>query len=890
MGGKIEDAPWFAKPLRTVYQDLETTEKGLQSAEAEKRLEEYGTNSIKEDDRTGTWKILISQFTDFLVFILLIAAAVSFFADHQVDFYLILSIVVANGLFGFIQDWKAEQSIQALKEMAAPTAEVLRDGQKKEIAEDHVVPGDIIFLGQGSTVPADARLLDQESLAVDESALTGESIPSSKRLGVLEDDTPLAERANMVHKFTNVVRGRGRAVVIHTGMDTEIGSVARQLQDVESEPSPFQKDVNQFGKRLGVLILLISALIVPLTVLLHGSSWLIAFLTAVALAVAAIPEGLPAVVTLALALGTRKMVKRNALVRRLPIVESLGSVDTICTDKTGTLTENEMVVSDLVCCNSHLKVSGGYSEEGGITSLNNETAPDSVSLLLKIGMLCNNAEVRDGTWKGDPTEIALYQSAQKWGLEKDEVEEELPRIREIPFSSKRKRMTTLHRGTEADYVFMKGAPDTVLKRCSTSLTSEEEKELTNKRREKIDQENARLARKGLRVLGFAFKKVGRGSLDEAEPQALESDLTFLGLQGMLDPPRKGVKEAIQDCREAGIRTVMITGDNALTAETVGKQLDFGGEVLTGQELDRISDDQLRQKVKEVDIFARVSPSHKVEILQAFKDLGHVVAMTGDGVNDAPSLKLSDIGIAMGIRGTDVTKRASDMVLLDDNFKSIRDAVAEGRAIFDNIRKFVNLLLSGNLGEVLTVFLGTLSGLGLPLTAVMLLWVNLLTDGLPALALGADSRSEGVMKRSPAGNARGVVNRRMIYSIVGIGISITVIMIGSFAYLSSDLRLARTVVFTELVLLEMIEIWFIRRRFGKPVRRNYWLSLSVALSVGLQLVLLYSPLNRFFGVVPLGLYDWLFVIAGLSAFSLFMLPYSYIGDRLFGRESGLQTQG
>ena len=864
---------WSNLTPDAVFEKLSTSPDGLTQEEAESRLEKYGKNELEEGEEVSPLKLLLEQFSDFLILILLVAATLSLVLGHQVDFYLIISIVIGNGIFGFIQDWKAEQSIRALKEMASPDATVYRNGRAEEVPREEVVPGDVIALEQGSAVPADARLIEEESLKVDESALTGESEPVKKNLDPVSEGTDLAEKTDLVFKQTNVVRGRGKAIVVSTGMDTEIGKVAQKLQEVEKELTPFQKEVNKLGKRLGIILLTISTLIIPISILVHGIGWLNAFLTAVALAVAAIPEGLPAVVTLALAMGTRKMVDRNVLTRRLTAVESLGSVDTICTDKTGTLTENEMTVRRIYAGGRQLELSELYLDP------DHEEAGEE-ELLLRAGALCNDAEVREDGNRGDPTEVALIKSAKKAGLDSDSLESEHERVREVPFSSERKRMTTVHRKDGQLTAYSKGAPEIILERSDSYREDGEVKPLNEEKRGELLNRINGMAEDALRVLAFATKNLENGDPDGKSEEELESGLTFLGLQGMLDPPRKEVKEAISACRHAGIRTVMVTGDNALTAKAIGRKLGFTGEVVTGGELDELSEDQLRDRIPEADIYARVSPSHKLKILNLIKEEeGQVVAMTGDGVNDAPSLKRSDVGVAMGIRGTDVAKQASDIVLLDDNFASIKEAVSEGRAIFDNIRKFVSLLLSGNLAEVLSVFIASLVGLGLPLTAPMLLWVNLLTDGLPAVALGADGKSAGIMDRQPREKGEGVINTHMIYVILGIGLSLTTLILFSFNHFLPNMALARTVAFTELVLIELVEIWPIRKIFGQPIKRNNWLRLAVVSSILLQFVVIYTPLNSFFGLVPLGFYAWMVVIAAVIIFGLFIWLYVKFGEEV-----------
>lgn len=877
---------WYSLPIDKVFKNLDSSEEGLTQDEANNRKEKYGKNEIEEGEKISPFKILLEQFQDFLIWILIIAAIISFAVGHRIDSYLILTIVFANGLFGFLQDWKAEQSIEALKDMASPEAIVLRDGEKKKVDSSEIVPGDIVFLSQGGSVPADARIIEQQNMEVDESALTGESVAVNKKNHTLEGEVELAERKNMVYKDTNVVKGKGKAVVVNTGMDTEIGKIATELQQVEEDETVFQKEVNKLGKRIGIIILLICGALVPI-LFFRGESLLTSFITAIALAVAAVPEGLPAVVTLTLAIGTRKMLNKKALVRRLPVIESLGSVDVICTDKTGTLTESKMVVKKIFFDGKEIDVSGGFSTEGRFTSNGKPVDEEKLKEILQVGSLCNDSEVQDDEIIGDPTEAALIQSAQKAGFEREELEKTYRRIDEIPFSSDRKMMTTIHDGPgDNDRAFVKGAPEVILDRCDRYYENGEIKKLTEEKKKKFIEKNEEFANNALRVLAMAYRQVELGEVEdedkkeiiESDKGDLEQDLIFMGLQGMIDPPREEVKEAIETCRDAGIRTVMITGDNAMTAKAIGRELGFKEKVMTGKELDNLSDDDFKKVVEDIDIFARVSPSHKVNILRALKSQGHIVAMTGDGVNDAPALKESDVGTAMGERGTDVSQQASDMVLLDDNFKTIKDSIEEGRGIFDNLRKFVNLLLSGNLGEVMIVLIASLIGLGLPLTAVMLLWINLLTDGLPALAMGVDPSSEEIMKREPRGKNEDIIDRTLGFSIAWIGISVTIICLSLFKFgLDDSMSKARTLAFTSLVVLELIEVIPIRSRYGTPLFSNRWLGMAIATSIIMHLAVLYTPLNQYFKVVPLSLNSWMMVLGGAAVFFISMVVMRLIED-------------
>jgi P-type Ca2+ transporter type 2C len=856
---------WHSKPLKEVYKNLESDEKGLSSREAEKRISVYGTNEIHLERKISILKILISQFTDLLVILLLIAAGVSYIlslygGDTLLDSILIMVIVIANGVFGFVQDYKAEKSIEKLKKMNVKKAKILRDGQVNQILAKNIVPGDIIFLEEGDMVPAGARIISCKNLKVDESILTGESTGVSKENSILKEDAQLADRINMLYTNTTVSRGKATAIVVATGLKTEVGKIAEEIYKAEEKPTPFQIELDHLGKRIGYGILGIIILIAIVQVAIHSSDILTIFLTSIALAVAAIPEGLPAVVTLSLALGTQKMAKNNALVRKLGVVESLGSVDVICSDKTGTLTENMMTVRKVYFDNKIYEVTGtGYDPNGKFIYNGEETNPAVLKKILTAGSLCNDAvfgKDEDGNEKyiGDPTEIALIISAKKGG-----VEEKYDRIDEIPFSSEAKKMTTFHKIGNRNVAYMKGAPEVLLKMCTKIYEKGKVKKLTPKRRNELMKMNENFAKEALRVLAFAYKE---------SVTINEKDMIFLGLQGMMDPPRKDVKEAIELSRKAGIRTVMITGDNKVTAQQVAKEIGLGSEALEGKDIEKMSDEKLREVVKKVDIFSRVSPTHKVRILKALQSNNRIVSMTGDGVNDAPALKNADVGVAMGIRGTDIAKETSDMILLDDNYSTIVKAIREGRIIFDNIRKFVNYLLSSNFAEVFVIFILSLLGY-LPLTAVQLLWINLLTDGFPALALGADPGSPNIMERKPRKKGEGVITKQIFYNIISVGTILTAILISIYLItLPKGLETANTVVFTGFVVYEMIRIYSIRYQEKLTMFSNKWLVIAMSLAILLQIGLIYSPFAHLFDSVPLDTESWILIITGgVAAFIL-----------------------
>jgi Ca2+-transporting ATPase len=851
---------WHAAESLEVIKALKGRPEGLSEEEAAARLAEYGPNTISIEKKISPLSILISQFKNMLVILLLIAAAVSFTLNflnpHEggyVDGLLISAIVVANAIFGFIQEYKAERSIEALARMAAPRATVIRGGKERELDAELVVPGDVILLEEGDKVPADARLLECFSLYADESSLTGESVPASKKAGVLPAAAPLAERSNMAFMNSVVTRGRARAVVVDTGLRTEVGRIAKEISEAPQKVTQFQMEIEDLGRKVSTLTLVILVVIAASEFLLRTGDVLFIFTAAVALGVAAIPEGLPAVVTLALSISTGRMLRENALMRRLSTVQDLGSVDVICTDKTGTLTENVMTVTRVWIPGGAFSVSGkGTDKKGGFVA--EDGAAGDLAPLLRCAVVCNDARESEEGFRGDPTEIALLLPAYKSGMDPESMRRSLRRTGEISFSSDRKMMSTLNTDGGSYHVFAKGAPEVILSCCTHILEGGKRKRMAAAERERILEQNRRMASGALRVLALAWKE---GPEPFGEDQ-MEGGLSFLGLMGMMDPPRAGVKEAVEDCRTAGIRVIMVTGDNRYTAEAVGRELGFSGPSYTGEDLDGMTPQELSAAVEKADIYARTSPRHKVMLLRALKGNGHIVSMTGDGVNDAAAIKNSDVGIAMGIRGTEVTKQASDIIILDDNFITIRNAIREGRGTFDNIRKFVVYLLGANISEVLIVFVASVTSLGIsPKIAVQLLWINLATDGLPALALGVDPPAAGIMKRKPRKKDERIVDRETFYFLASIGICASAALLALYAYaLSSGDRIrAQTLLFTIFVVFEMVAVYAVRWHYRYDLLANKWLHLSVALSLGLQLALLYSPFGAFFGVVPLTLTDW-----------------------------------
>ena len=883
-------------PEETLVQ-LETGSEGLSESEARLRLETVGPNRLADTERVSVLRLFAAQFQNLLIGLLFAAALLSLAIGllpgsepHTADAILIMVILVANGVFGFVQDYRAQTSIQALRELAAPEATVIRDGSPRQIPSAEVIPGDLLTFAQGDRIPADARLLDSVHFETDESALTGESMPVAKSTGVLPVETQIADRRNLVFSATSAVRGRATAVVVATGMETEIGRIATLVQQVEDRKTPFQEEVDRLGHRIGLGVVGLIAIVAVVLFLVADTPPLTVLLLAVTLAVAAVPEGLPAVVTLTLALGSNRMLRRQALVRRLPVAEGLGSVDVILSDKTGTLTESRMSVERLVAGGREVRVEiPREADDPVLVEDGSEVDFELFKPLLLCGSLASDVEQNaDREYLGDPTEIALRAVADRAGVVAD-----LERLREVPFDSGRKRMTVVTGGAEPS-IWMKGAPEVVLRHCDTVAVDGDTLALDDGLRERILADDRRLSSRAYRVLGFARRDTDSTEVSEAADDGIESGLTFLGLQAMIDPTRPEVPGAIDDCRGAGIRVVMVTGDNIETARAIASELGLHTEgARRGAEIDQLSDEDLQTLAAETDVFARVSPGHKVRILEALQREGHRVAMTGDGVNDAPALRAADVGVAMGLRGTDVAREAADLVLLDDDFTTIRDAVAEGRGIFDNIRNFVTFLLSANVGEVLIVFVGVVLGAflfpdefrgnsdALILTPAMLLWINLVTDGPPALALGVDPHSDDVMHRPPRSRDESVLDRPTSVLIGWIGVALTVVGLALFfgtLVRTSDLVGARTLLFTFIVTAEMGVLGVIRGRSGIPLVSNPWLFVAVGGSLALQLVVLYTPLSELFGVRGLSGVEWLVVLGATGLF----VSLAWIGSRILRR--------
>jgi P-type Ca2+ transporter type 2C len=886
---------WYQQPKEEVLSALDSNlETGLTAAEAKARLEQVGPNELEERGMKSRWRILSEQFTEIMVVILIIAAVISIVLGETTDAIVIMAIVVMNAILGYSQEARAEEAIAALKKMAVPTVKLKRDGHVVEESAREVVPGDIVFLEAGNKVPADGRLVESANLQAQEAALTGESEPVDKRDRVFPDDNlPLGDRRNMVYMGTIITYGRGTMVVTETGMRTELGKIADMIQDVEREPTPLQRRLDGLGKTLALAALGIIAIVIVLG-WFRGEAWNLLILTAISMAVAAVPEGLPAVVTITLALGSQRMLKRNALIRKLPAVETLGSVTTICSDKTGTLTENRMTVTVLDVAGDKRSVDALLEKGIPVWNTGAEVDPAlepperSQILLIKAMALANDAVLEEdpdepGEWKsiGDPTEGALVVAAAELGVKKQELEQRWPRVAEVPFTSERKRMTTVHETavTEEDstapwvaanYVaFTKGAVDQLLDISNSVWLGDRSVPLDDDMRQRIETANREMAENGQRVLGVAFRPV-EALPEEGEEEILEQELTVIGLIGMLDPPRPEVRDAVARSRMAGIRPVMITGDHPLTARQIAQELGIATEEdpsLTGQDLAVMSLEELEAVVEEIPVYARVAPEHKLNIVTALQNKGEIVAMTGDGVNDAPALKKADIGVAMGITGTDVSKEAADMILLDDNFATIVAAVEEGRVIFDNIRKFIKYTLSSNTGELWVMLVAPLIGMPLPLLPLQILWINLVTDGLPGLALAIEPAEEGIMKRKPFHPKESIFSRGLGWQIIWVGIlmGIVSLALGFFYWREAGRPMLaeaedggyhwQTMLFTTLTLAQMGNALALRTNrsslFQVGLFSNKAMVGAVVLTFLLQLAVIYVPfMQNIFSTVAL----------------------------------------
>ncbi len=864
---------FYNQKVEAVLKIIKTSKDGLTNAQAAHRLEKNGLNQIKSESRVNPLKIFIEQFKSFIIYILLFAVVLTLVLEHYTDAILILIILFANAIIGFFQEYSAQKSLEALKNLGGSKAKVFRDGSLREIDAKFLTVGDIVYLEAGDKVPADCRIIDDNMLKVEEAALTGESLPVNKIKDVILEKVGIGDMKNMLFSSTTIVSGTARAVVTSVGMKTQIGRIATMIEDAQEEMTPLQKRLDLFGKQLGYVIIIICLFIFLALIMTKGYSLdnlLVFGLVAVSLAVAAVPTALPAVVTVALSIGVKRLLSKKALVRKLSSVETLGSCDIICTDKTGTLTKNEMTVRKVWTVVREAEVEGaGYNPVGHISSNINH-------MIFRIGYYCNNASLykEDGIWQisGDPTEGALIVSAKKAQLKEDNVE----RLSEIPFDSSRKLMSTLVLNGKKLEMYTKGAPDNLLKICSHIMINGVKKKLTEELRKEVHEKNVEYSQQALRVLGFAYKDC------KSNKDFIEKDLVFVGLQAMIDPPREDVIESIKKTKDAGIRVIMITGDYVHTAKAIGREVGIEGGVMSGTEIDEIDDEQLKKILKnKVNVFARVVPEHKQRIVSALQELGHTVAMTGDGVNDAPALKKANIGVAVG-SGTEVAKEAADFVLLDDSFSNIVNAIEEGRGIYDNIQKSIMLLLSGNVGEVLIIFLAVLFGFNLPLTAVLLLWINLITDGAPALAFAVDPYNKQIMQRHPNREKSILPAQKMtLIGVLGfVGSLIGLLLFEMFGGDSGRLEFAQTMLFCFVVLYEIVLVFIIRKQYGIRQFSNLWLWFAIIVSFILQATVIYTPLSKFFGVVSLSLEEVGFIFGAGFVFWILYLIYAQIERGVF----------
>ncbi len=873
---------------KEVLKELKSSLNGLSEHEAEKRLKKYGLNEFKHKKKLSAIKIFLYQFENVMVFLLLFAAFVSFAIGETLDSIVILVILFFNVVLGFLQEYKADKAMEALLKLATPKAIVIRDGKQKEIDSKYLVVGDIVVLNTGDKAPANIRVLESFGLKVNQAHLTGESIDVVKTDKPIKESTPFADRSNIIYMGSTISSGKGIGVVIATGSNTEVGQIAENVQREYRKITPIQKEINNLGKFLAAIVVILVAILFVLGILFNHS-FVEMLLTSVSLAVSVVPEGLPAVITVTLAIGMRRMAKRNAIVRKLSAVQTLGDVTVICSDKTGTLTKNEMTVTKIFDCKDVIDVSGvGYSSKGEFSLNGREIAPSHLRLLFECGVLCNNAYYSNNSILGDPTEGSLLVLSEKAGHRISEIKSKYKELAEISFNSVRKMMSVVVEKRGKQYIFSKGATSVILDKCNRYYYKGKVLRLGKRQKEKIEAMNNEFASNALRVLALAYKPLDKNYSDFGEE--FESDLIFLGLVGMIDPPREDVKDAISMCKRAGIRVMMLTGDHALTARAVAKQIGLIEDdevVLTNSDLNSMDDNTLLEKLDEVNIFARVSPKNKLRIVNLLKRKGEIVATTGDGVNDAPALKSSDIGIAMGITGTDITKEASDMILADDNFSTIVYAIKEGRNIYNNIKKFVRFLLTSNADTLFVIATMIVLGLPIPYIPIHILWMNLITDGFPALALTVDPNLSDVMNKKPRDPNSKLLKEVISFVVIGglidaltsIFVFIFSLNYENFFNTLSQIPLAkaRTIVISKAIFYELFLVFNCRddkksvfdMGFKKAFLSNKWLTLSVLFSIVLQLLFIYNPVfNTLFKTVPLTLNELLIVVA-FSSIALFL---------------------
>lgn len=904
---KPQESEWHSLEADAVIEKLESSRDGLSSDEARERLDTYGPNRLRSDEKESPVRRFLRQFNNLLIYILLGAAVVTALLGQWLDTAVIVGVVIINALVGFLQEGRAERALESIRDMLSSKARVRREGSEQELDAEELVPGDVVAISSGDSVPADLRLMEADNLEIEQSVLTGESVPSAKATEPVDADTELAERASLAYSGTVVTSGSGVGIVIATGERSQIGRISGMLSEVETVTTPLVNEMNSFARRLSILIIVIALLGFGFGYWLRDYELVELFLAAVSLVVAAIPQGLPALMTIILALGVRTMAERNAIIRRLPAVETLGEMTVACADKTGTLTRNEMTAQTFVAADAEYAITGtGYAPEGEFRRDDQSVDPkDETTLLeaLRVGRLCNDSQVfeEDGRWRidGDPTEGALMTAALKAGLEKEE--EEMPRLDDIPFSSERKYMATLHGGEDRAWIYLKGAPEQILSMCdrvrqNNVRQNNEDAELDS---DDWQQRANDIADRGQRLLAVAVKEVKPGT-KQLNEDMVEEGAVLLGLFGLLDPPRDEAVRAVKQCQSAGIRVKMITGDHAITAAAIGRKLGISGEAVSGKELDTMGDDELRDVATDVDVFARSSPKHKLRLVEALQAQEHVVAMTGDGVNDAPALKRADVGVAMALKGTEAAKEASEMVLADDNFASVAAAVEEGRRVYDNLTKAITFILPTNGGEALTILAAILLGLTLPLTPVQVLWVNMVTAVTLGLALGFEPAAQGIMQRPPRERGSSILSPFLLWRVSFVSVVLVAGTFGHFLWLQDtgvDIEFARTAALNTLVMGQVFYLFNSRFLLDsvlsvKGLFGSRAVLIAVSTLVVLQLAFTYTtPMQALFGTAAIGFAEWVRILLfGLSLFLLVELEKAWLRTRRVGKaKSGSRTE-
>jgi P-type Ca2+ transporter type 2C len=896
----LEKKKWYNLEINEIFKILDSQKTGLSNEYIKERINEFGLNELKEDNNLNIIKLFFNQFKNILIIILIIIALISFFfSDSKIDFWIILSIIILNAIFGFFQEYKAEKSIQKLKTLTPQKTKVLRDNKEIIIQSKYLVPGDIILLKQGDKIPADARIIKANNLEVNESILTGESIPTLKNEKIINKKIEITNRLNMLYSGTFVTKGNCTAIITATSYYTEIGKISNLLINEKKEKTPLEKRISNLAEFIGIFVLILCGFLFMINTLKNYPLF-DSLMLSLSLAVAAIPEGLPAIMTICLALGVQRMAKKNAIVKKLISVETLGSTNIICTDKTGTLTYNEMTAREIFTNNKTIHITGhGYEIEGNfLDENNNKINKNTINELIKCSILCNNSKLiinknkKCAIVKEDPTESALLIMAKKINIEKTELENNFPRIKEYPFDNTTKIMSTINNYNDKNILYTKGAPEYLLKKCSKIYIDGKIKKLTDKEKLNILNQNSLMAKKAMRVLAFSFKELNKNNINDKN----QNDLIFLGLIGMIDPPRKEVFESIKKCKTAGIKIIMITGDNKETAIAIAKELGISTNAITGEELDKIQN--LDSTVELIDIYARVTPEHKLRIIKALKKQGHVVAMVGDGVNDAPALKTSNIGVAMGITGSDVSKESADIILKDDNFNTIVNAIEEGRNIYNNIKKFIKYILSSNTGEVLTIIIGSLIGFysiinnePIPiLLAIHLLWINLITDSFLALSLAVEPKNENIMNEKPIKKNDNIIKKGTIFDIILISTIMALITIYIFNIsLEISIIYAQTMALTTLIMLQIFNTFNCKTKNNSILTKifsNKWILISGLFCILSQIIIIYSPLNVLFKVTPILFNDWI-LIMGFSLIIIVIMEIRKLITRKYLTNSNIE---